>query len=79
MIPFSNSAGLGLYVIAATLFSTVLYPPPFNFSFNALGYIFFGEFVTALVAPILFGNVNDFIVKKLSKRNNGIAEVRYLI
>lgn len=59
----------------AALFATVLIAPPFDWGFDALGYVFVGQIATAVAVPIFCGFLSDVTVKFMSKKNNGISEV----
>jgi hypothetical protein len=59
----------------SALFAGILVQPPYLWSFNALGYVFLGQIATAVAVPFFCGYLSDIVVRIMSKRNNGIAEV----
>ena len=72
-----NGAFLGLYVFQAGTFAGILIPPPYGFSFNSLGYVQAGQIVDCLIFLPLLGYGSDFIIRALSKRNNGLFKPEY--
>jgi hypothetical protein len=59
----------------SALFAGLLVQPPFLWGFDQLGYVFAGQICTAVAVPLLCGYGSDIVVKRLSKRNNGVSEV----
>lgn len=72
-----NGAFLGLYVFQAGTFAQVLIPPPYGFSFENLGYVQAGQIVDCLIFLPLLGYGSDFVIRMLSKRNNGLFKPEY--
>lgn len=72
-----NGANLGTYVFEASTFSSILMAPPYNFSFDALGYVQAGQIVDCLVFLPLLGYGGDLIIRTLSRRNNGLYKPEY--
>lgn len=72
-----NGAWLGIYVFSASTFANVLIPPPYGFAFNSLGYVQASQIVCCLVFLPLSGHGSDWVIKNLSKRNNGVFKPEY--
>ncbi|KAJ5953496.1 hypothetical protein N7454_000392, partial [Penicillium verhagenii] len=72
-----NGANLGTYVFQASTFSSILMPPPYNFSFNALGYVQAGQLVDCLIFLPLLGYGSDLVIRAFSRRNGGIYKPEY--
>ncbi|KAH6851557.1 major facilitator superfamily domain-containing protein [Alternaria rosae] len=72
-----NSAALGIYVLMSALFAGVLVQPPYLWNFDMLGYVFAGQVATAVAVPFFCGYLSDFIVKMMSKRNDGVSQPEY--
>lgn len=72
-----NSAALGIYVLMSALFAGILVQPPFNWSLNALGYVFAGQVATAVAVPFFCGYLSDLITKVMSKKNDGVSHPEY--
>ncbi|KAJ6010437.1 hypothetical protein N7451_001849 [Penicillium sp. IBT 35674x] len=72
-----NGANLGTYVFEASTFASILMAPPYNFSFDALGYVQAGQIVCCLVFLPLLGYGSDMIIRVFSRRNNGLYKPEY--
>lgn len=72
-----NGANLGTYVFEASTFASILMAPPYNFSFDALGYVQAGQIVCCLVFLPLLGYGSDMVIRVFSCRNNGIYKPEY--
>ncbi|KAH7146509.1 major facilitator superfamily domain-containing protein [Dactylonectria macrodidyma] len=72
-----SGAFLGIFVIFGAVFAGVLLQPPYNFKPEYLGFLFAGQIIVSMVVVPAQGYLSDFIVKVLSKRNNGVAEPEY--
>ncbi|KAK3677675.1 hypothetical protein LTR78_002525 [Recurvomyces mirabilis] len=72
-----NGAWLGIYVFEASTFATILIPPPYNFSFNALGPVQAGQVVVCFIFLPVLGYGSDFIIRFMSKRNGGVFKPEY--
>lgn len=72
-----NGAWLGMYVFTAGTFATVLRHAPYNFAFNSLGYVQAGQIVCFLVFLPLAGYGSDWVIKRLSMRNEGLFKPEY--
>ena len=66
-----NSLSLSAYIVMTTEFASTLGAPPYNFSFDAIGYVLAAQLITALFFVPLQGLGGDWLVKKLAKRNGG--------
>lgn len=74
-----SGAFLGIFVMFGAVFAGVLVAPPYNFSYDYVGFVFAGQVVVSLVVIPLQGYLSDFITKFMSRRNNGVAEVSQLL
>ena len=72
-----NGAYLGLYVFQASTFAQVLLAPPYSFAFTSLGYVQAAQVLVTVVFLPLLGYGGDWVIKFMSKRNNGIFEPEY--
>jgi hypothetical protein len=70
-----SGAFLGVFVMFGAVFAGVLVAPPYNFSYDYVGFVFAGQLVVSFLVVPLQGYLSDFLTKFLSKRNNGVAEV----
>lgn len=61
----------------ASTFAIVLMSPPYLFSFNTLGYVQAGQVVVCLIFLPLLGYGTDFIIRFMSKKNNGKFKPEY--
>lgn len=68
------AAGLTWLTILATMLSTVMSQPPYNFNPAQIGYMGLGPFIGNLVGSIYSGPLNDKAIRWFAKRNNGIFE-----
>jgi hypothetical protein len=66
-----------MYVFTASTFATVLVPPPYGFAFNSLGYVQAGQIVCFMVFLPLAGYGSDWLIKRLSRRNDGVFKPEY--
>jgi MFS family permease len=72
-----NGAWLGMYVFTAGTFATILVPPPYGFAFNSLGYVQAGQIVCFMIFLPLAGYGSDWLIKRLSMRNDGVFKPEY--
>lgn len=71
-----NGAYLGLYVIGASTFASVLLAPPYNFAFESLGFVQAGQIVDSILfLPLGYGT--DYIIKLMTRWNKGLYEPEY--
>lgn len=70
-----SGAFLGIFVMFGAVFAGVLVAPPYNFSYDWIGFVFAGQVVVSLIVIPLQGYLSDYITKFMSRRNNGVAEV----
>lgn len=70
-----SGAFLGVFVMFGAVFAGVLVAPPYNFSYDYVGFVFAGQVVVSLVVVPAQGYLSDYLTKYLSKRNGGVAEV----
>ena len=61
-------------VVQSAALSTYMLDPPYNFSASAIGLMNVAPFVGTTLGTLICGPVSDWLVLKLSKRNNGIYE-----
>jgi hypothetical protein len=72
-----NGAYLGVYVFQASTFAGVLMSPPYLFKFLNLGYVQGAQILCCLVFLPLLGYGSDFIIRTMSRRNNGVYKPEY--
>ncbi|KAI6826089.1 MFS general substrate transporter [Hortaea werneckii] len=72
-----NGAFLGIYVFMASTFSGILLAPPYRLSFEALGYVQAGQIVVCLIFLPLLGYGSDWVIKFMSRHNNGAFKPEY--
>ncbi|KAI7205582.1 MFS general substrate transporter [Hortaea werneckii] len=72
-----NGAFLGIYVFMASTFSGILLAPPYLLSFEALGYVQAGQIVVCLIFLPLLGYGSDWVIKFMSRHNNGAFKPEY--
>ncbi len=60
--------------VQTTALSTYMLDPPYNFSASSIGLMSLAPFVGNTLGLIICGPVSDWLVLRLSKRNNGIYE-----
>ena len=68
-------AFLGVYVLYASEFSTILTAPPYNFSFQVVGAVMAGQIIVCFVFIPAIGYGTDILLKYLCKKNGGVIEV----
>ncbi len=72
-----NGAYLGLYVIGASTFATILLSPPYSFSFESLGFVQAGQIVDSILFLPVLGYGTDLVIKIMSRWNKGTYEPEY--
>lgn len=70
-----SGAFLAIFVMFGAVFAGVLVSPPYNFSYDYVGFVFAGQVVVAFVVVPLQGYLSDWLIKVMGKRNGGQVEV----
>lgn len=68
---------VALFVAIAYVLAQIFGLPPYNLSASVIGYLSVGPFLGGLVGLLVFGAINDPIIKYMSRRNKGIYEPEY--
>ncbi|CAG8918560.1 unnamed protein product [Penicillium salamii] len=72
-----SGALLGTYILMSAVFAQVLVSPPYSLNPNYLGFVMGGQAVVAFVVQPIAGYGSDWVLKYLTKRNNGTGEPEY--
>lgn len=68
-----NSAVLGIYVVSATEFATILASPPYLYPYTSLGLVQGGQIVVSMLMIPILGYGGDVLYKWMAKRRDGMA------
>ena len=68
---------VALFVAIAYVLAQIFGLPPYSLSASVIGYLSVGPFVGGLLGGLVFGAINDPIIKFMSRRNKGIYEPEY--
>jgi hypothetical protein len=72
-----NGAFITWMVVAGMLSMQVLMYPPYKMQPDTLAYIGLPGSIVGLIFAVIAGLMNDWMIKKLAKRNNGIYEPEF--
>ena len=68
---------VALYVSIAYVLAQIFGLPPYNLSASVIGYLSVGPFLGGLIGGVVFGAINDPVIKSMARRNKGIYEPEY--
>ncbi|BCS27727.1 uncharacterized protein APUU_60775A [Aspergillus puulaauensis] len=68
---------LSIYVATAYLLADIFSAPPYFFTSSGIGYMSLGPFIGGLLGTLLAGSLNDPVIRRCSRQNNGYFEPEY--